>query len=573
MTRRKMSTKAALPDVSRHPAGSVADGRHRTAATSTVPLRPWAPPGTPAVGGLEPPAPARDNRSRLGGAVRRRQLTLILVGGDATVLALGAVAAMAIVGFFGRSGVAISLALALGTVLIGLWACRSQELWIPRVCSLRAIEISRVTRAGGLIGLALLIADRALPTRTSVGDLAVMTLVSWTALVSWRSVFRLWVTSQRRHGKHLRRLVIVGTSHRATELINVLRCHPEHGLSVAGIVGSAGEAARQGTSNLRIAGFSGAIEAIEHIDPDGVVIGTSHLDPEHLNQIIHRQHLADRSVMLDPGINRINFRSLQFSPLAYEPLLYVQKASLARIQHLMKRVFDAMSAALGLVVISPLVLVVALMIKVSDRGPVFFKQLRVGQDGKTFEVFKFRTMVVGAEDQLDALKAQNERHGPLFKLDNDPRATRLGRFLRDSSLDELPQLFNVLRGEMSIVGPRPALPAEVAEFPQDMRRRESVKPGITGLWQVDARDNPSFDSYRRLDLYYIENWSLTLDLVIVVGTVEQVLVRLISTCLRRRRARGSAKSSIPAPIAAPSSPGATGEGRVVRAGANLHTGV
>lgn len=556
MTRRKMSTKAALPIVSSHPVRDVADGRHRTAATSTVPLRPWAPPETPAVAGLEPPAPASVCRSSLGAAIRRHQLTLILVGGDATVLALGAVAAMTIVGFFGRGGAAMSTALALATVLIGLWACRSQELWISRVCSLRAIEISRVTRASGLIGLALLIADRAFPIRMLLGDLAVMTLMSWTALVGWRSVFRLWIAAQRRNGRHLRRLVIVGTTHRATELINVLRCHPEHGLTVAGIIGSAGEAARQGTSNLRIAGFEGAIEAIEQVDPDGVVIGTSHLDPDQLNEIIHRQHLASRSVMLEPGINRINFRSLQFSPVAYEPLLYVQKASLARIQHFMKRVFDALSAALGLVVISPLVLVVALMIKLSDRGPVFFKQLRVGQDGKTFEVFKFRTMVVGAEGQLDALKAQNERHGPLFKLDNDPRATRVGRFLRDSSLDELPQLFNVLRGEMSIVGPRPALPDEVAQFPQDMRRRETVKPGITGLWQVDARDNPSFDSYRRLDLYYIENWSLTLDLVIVVGTVEQVLVRLISTCLRRRKAQKAANSPNPAPRSRQSSPAA-----------------
>jgi lipopolysaccharide/colanic/teichoic acid biosynthesis glycosyltransferase len=225
----------------------------------------------------------------------------------------------------------------------------------------------------------------------------------------------------------------------------VLRCHPEHGLTVAGIIGSAGDAARQGTSDLRITGLAGAIEAIDQLDPDGVVIGTSHLEPDHLNEIIHRQHLAGRSVMLEPGITRINFHSLQFSPVAYEPLLYVQKASLARIQHLMKRVFDTLSAALGLIVISPLLIAVGLMIKLSDRGPVFFKQRRVGQDGKTFEVYKYRTMVVGAEDRLAALKAENERHGPLFKMDDDPRVTRIGRFLRDSSLDELPQLFCEVR--------------------------------------------------------------------------------------------------------------------------------
>ncbi len=473
-----------------------------------------------------------------------------MVGGDAAVLTLGAVAAMAVLGFFSREGAAVSMALTLGTVVLGLWACRSQELWISRVCSLRAIEISRVTRASGLIGVGLLMADRVSPVPMRLGELLVMTLVSWTALVTWRSAFRVWVASQRRQGKHLRRLVIVGTSHRATELINVLRCHPEHGLTVAGVIGSAGDAARQGTSDLRITGFAGAIEAIEQVDPDGVVIGTSHLEPDYLNEIIHQQHLAGRSVMLEPGISRINFHSLQFSPVAYEPLLYVQKASLARIQHLMKRVFDTLSAALGLIVISPLMLALALVIKLSDGGPVYFKQRRVGQDGETFEVYKFRTMVVDAEARLAALAATNERHGPLFKMDDDPRVTRVGRFLRDSSLDELPQLFNVLRGEMSIVGPRPALPDEVAEFPTDMRRRETVKPGITGLWQVEARDNPSFDSYRRLDLYYIENWSLTLDLVIVVGTVEAVLVRLIGNRLRRRRTRQATQSAMPAPTSA-----------------------
>ena len=136
-------------------------------------------------------------------------------------------------------------------------------------------------------------------------------------------------------------------------------------------------------------------------------------------------------------------------------------------------------------------------------------------------------MTVDAESKLAELGGGNERQGPLFKMENDPRVTRVGRFLRDSSLDELPQLWNVLRGQMSLVGPRPALPAEVVNFSSELRMREQVMPGITGLWQVEARDNPSFEAYRRLDLFYVENWSLTLDLMILVGTVEQVLVRML----------------------------------------------
>jgi lipopolysaccharide/colanic/teichoic acid biosynthesis glycosyltransferase len=176
---------------------------------------------------------------------------------------------------------------------------------------------------------------------------------------------------------------------------------------------------------------------------------------------------------------------------------------------------------------------IALLVKTEDRGPVLFRQQRVGRDGVEFEMLKFRSMCVDAEAKLAALRATNERHGPLFKMDGaDPRVTRIGRFLRATSLDELPQLLNVLRGDMSLVGPRPALASEVAEFPAELRARHQVRPGITGLWQVEARDNPSFEAYRRLDLFYVENWSLALDLIILLGTVEQVLLRPL---LNRRR--------------------------------------
>ena len=156
---------------------------------------------------------------------------------------------------------------------------------------------------------------------------------------------------------------------------------------------------------------------------------------------------------------------------------------------------------------------------------------------RAFGMLKFRTMVVDAEAQLAKLAAMNERTGPLFNMENDPRVTRIGRILRASSLDELPQLFNVLRGEMSLVGPRPALPKEVAEFPEALRAREQVMPGITGLWQVEARDNPSFDAYRRLDLFYVENWSITLDLLIILGTVEQLIAKVLFRKVRAEEVR------------------------------------
>ena len=176
---------------------------------------------------------------------------------------------------------------------------------------------------------------------------------------------------------------------------------------------------------------------------------------------------------------------------------------------------------------SPLLAAIAIAIKIGDHGPVLFRQVRVGRDGARFEMFKFRTMVVDAEQRQAELQALNERDGPLFKIAADPRITAVGRFLRRTNLDELPQLFNVLAGSMSLVGPRPALPTEVATFSSEWRSRERVKPGITGPWQLQAGNDPSFESYRRLDEEYITNWTVGGDVRIIVATGRQALLRII----------------------------------------------
>jgi lipopolysaccharide/colanic/teichoic acid biosynthesis glycosyltransferase len=177
---------------------------------------------------------------------------------------------------------------------------------------------------------------------------------------------------------------------------------------------------------------------------------------------------------------------------------------------------------------APVLAITAAIIKLQDGGPVLFRQERVGKDDERFTVFKLRTMVQNAEDLLIDLRDQNERdEGPLFKLASDPRVTRIGRLLRATSIDELPQLVNVLRGEMSMVGPRPALPSEVEHFDERLRLRHRVLPGLTGLWQVEARDDPGFAAYRRLDLFYVENWSVALDLAIIAGTAQSVVARTV----------------------------------------------
>ncbi|MGH9055098.1 MAG: sugar transferase, partial [Acidimicrobiales bacterium] len=201
---------------------------------------------------------------------------------------------------------------------------------------------------------------------------------------------------------------------------------------------------------------------------------------------------------------------------------------------------------------APLILLAAAAIKVHDGGPVLFRQERVGRDGAPFGLLKLRTMVPNAASLLPQLAVVNERNGPLFKMQRDPRVTPVGRVLRVTSLDELPQLLNVLAGSMSLVGPRPALAEEVARFDDELAGRHSVRPGITGLWQIEARHNPSFHAYRRLDLLYTNKWSLALDLSIMVATAPAVLqpvVGAISGSLRRRRAPAwNAPLPVPAPL-------------------------
>ena len=203
--------------------------------------------------------------------------------------------------------------------------------------------------------------------------------------------------------------------------------------------------------------------------------------------------------------------------------LTVNAVRLTRTQAIAKRAFDVVGSAVGLLLLAPVFLVIAVAIKLTTPGPVFFRQGRVGLQRQPFTLLKFRTMVADAELRLAHLLAQNEADGPLFKLRHDPRITRVGRWLRRYSLDELPQLWNVLRGEMSLVGPRPPLPSEVAAYEDWQLDRLEVRPGITGLWQVSGRSDLSFDEYVRLDLFYIENWSLAYDLFMVIKTLPMLI--------------------------------------------------
>jgi exopolysaccharide biosynthesis polyprenyl glycosylphosphotransferase len=205
------------------------------------------------------------------------------------------------------------------------------------------------------------------------------------------------------------------------------------------------------------------------------------------------------------------------------PETAARRSRLRRARQAVKAVFDRVAAALLLLVLSPLLVGVGLMVRLSSPGPALFRQTRVGRNGRTFRMVKFRSMVIDAEDRLDELAAANETDGPLFKMRSDPRVTRVGQVLRRFSIDELPQLLNVLSGSMSLVGPRPPLPSEVATYGDDVWERLRVKPGITGLWQVSGRSDLSWEESVRLDLHYVNSWSLWLDLVVLCKTARAVV--------------------------------------------------
>jgi exopolysaccharide biosynthesis polyprenyl glycosylphosphotransferase len=229
-------------------------------------------------------------------------------------------------------------------------------------------------------------------------------------------------------------------------------------------------------------------------------------------------------VRIVPDMFQMSLSRLQAIDLGGIPMIGVQEIAFSRGKLLLKRAMDVVIAAVGFVVAAPLLVLIAVAIKLDSRGPVLFQQIRVGKGEKLFAICKFRSMRVGAEEEQQQLIDQNEASGPLFKIKNDPRVTRVGRLLRRTSLDELPQLANVLSGHMSMVGPRPAPPSEVQRYQQWHKRRLEVSPGLTGLWQVSGRSQLTFDEMVLLDLYYIENWSPGLDIQIMLRTVPQALV-------------------------------------------------
>ncbi|EPY09437.1 sugar transferase [Paenibacillus sp. chi10] len=242
-----------------------------------------------------------------------------------------------------------------------------------------------------------------------------------------------------------------------------------------------------------------------------------------INELITSIRKYDVQIKIIPELFELVTSSISFDQAYDYPCIEIVKTPLRGLNLFLKRAADIILSLLGIIMISPILLIVALFIKFDSKGPVFIHQKRIGKNGAPFHMHKFRSMVNNAEELKEQLEKYNEADGPAFKMKNDPRITRVGRFIRKFSIDELPQLFNVLKGEMSLIGPRPPLPNEVEQYSDFQWRRLDIRPGITGLWQVSGRSDINFDEWVKLDLYYIEKWSISLELKILIKTIPVVL--------------------------------------------------
>jgi exopolysaccharide biosynthesis polyprenyl glycosylphosphotransferase len=408
--------------------------------------------------------------------------------------------------------------------MLGAWNSRQ-----TRILGAGPDEYKRVAAASlWLFGL-IAIVSYVLRVDTARGYVGVALPAGLVGLLLGRWLIRQHLSVNRQQGQSMSRLLLLGGPSAIAHLAESLDRAKHAGyLPVAAYTpGPSDGPSVEPESGLPVLGHkpdaTSIVDAIEACGADAVAVSAGvQLHPQTLRHL--GWELASRNIglIMAPALTDIAGPRIHTQQVAGLPLIHVTTPTLEGGQHVAKRLFDVAVSGLLLVLATPVMAVVGLLIRLDSPGPILFKQDRVGIEGKHFRMLKFRSMAIDAEERLLELTGQNEGSGVLFKMKNDPRITRVGRTIRKFSLDELPQLFNIFAGSMSLVGPRPPLPREVEAYEHDVRRRLLVKPGLTGLWQVSGRSNLSWQDSVRLDLYYVENWSLAGDLIILLRTFRAV---------------------------------------------------
>lgn len=422
-----------------------------------------------------------------------------------------------------------------------LFSCLFALLWLssisvfhtrsPRIIGAGIDEYRRLASASfsvfGIIAMVTLLAKIDLAR----GYLAVALPVGTLGLLTSRNLWRKYVWRMRARGQYQTMVLAIGdrsgVSHLARELIR----NPKEGYVVVGVCIPGYGPPRDETLKVQgrdipiLGDESSAVSAIGLCGADTVAVTrTEHFGVHAIRDLMWRLETMDVDLVVSAGVMDVAGARLTMRPIAGYPLLHVDKPQYEGTQRLQKRAFDFCFALAALLVTAPLLIVAAVSIKMTSRGPVFYRAERIGLDGRPFTMLKFRTMLDGADKQVDRLLPLNQgAGGVLFKIRQDPRVTSVGTVLRRYSIDELPQFINVLKQDMSVVGPRPPLRREVENYDGEVKRRLLVKPGVTGLWQVSGRSDLSWEDSVRLDLSYVDNWSMAGDLVIIARTLRAVL--------------------------------------------------
>ncbi|MFG3321249.1 sugar transferase [Streptomyces sp. NPDC048171] len=419
--------------------------------------------------------------------------------------------------------------LAFGTELLVLGALAVSRSWAPGVLGQGAEEFRRLGRSLFMATVVLALGGIALTSRNI--KLWIFVAIPAIALVTMtaRYVLRLWLHRQRKDGRCLIPVLAAGSPATVRDLITRTRRFPHLGWRVDAVcttdgLGTNGQGHDDRLDGVPVVGRLSDVAGHVHRDGYRVVAVTPdpHWSPDRLQRLAWNLEGSDTEMVVAPVLMEVAGPRLHIDAVLGIPLLRVSMPTFTGGRRAIKGIVDRAGAAVLLVLFAPLMVLVGLLVLVDSRGGAFYRQRRVGKDGREFTILKFRTMVAGADRARAALADRNEGAGLLFKLRRDPRVTRVGAVLRRYSLDELPQLFNVLTGSMSLVGPRPPLPEESAAYGPDIRRRLLVKPGLTGLWQISGRSDLSWDEAVRLDLRYVEDWSLALDTVILWKTLRAV---------------------------------------------------
>lgn len=407
--------------------------------------------------------------------------------------------------------------------LIALSAFQTRD---KRIMGSGVTEYKRVAHATGLAFGILAIVFVIIQSSGLRMQLLIALPAGIVGLLASRWAWRRWLIGQRRFGHYVSRALIVGRRADVEYVIRTLQRDKLHGHLVVGttVDDNLGDVVVDGRRYGVVGSLNTVAKVAGAIAADTIIVaGRTDEDPGFIRRLSWQLEGTASELVLSSRLVDVAGPRISLQQIEGLPLIHVQIPTFEGGRHMVKRGFDIVISSLALLIIGVALPFIALAIALDSRGPIFFRQVRVGRDGETFGMVKFRSMKTSAEADLEGLLAANEGSGPLFKLKSDPRITRVGRVLRKFSVDELPQFWNVLIGDMSIVGPRPPLPSEVTAYDGRVFRRLYIKPGITGLWQVSGRSDLSWDESVRLDLRYVENWSLMSDLMIMWRTVKVMI--------------------------------------------------